>query len=350
MSRELTWPVILSELVAGHDLDTASATWAMEQIMSGNAAGTQVGAFLAALAAKGETAREVRAASDTMLAHATPLPVPEGSLDIVGTGGDRAGTVNISTMSAIVAAGAGAVVVKHGNRAASSRSGTADCLEALGLNLSLTPDRVAQVARQAGITFAFAQAFHPSMRHVAGPRRQMGIPTIFNILGPLSNPARPAFSAVGVASARFAPVVAEVFASRGSDAVVFRGDDGLDELTISTTSALWWVTQGRVLPLVVDPAALGVELAGIESLRGGDPAHNAQVALDLLAGKAGPVRSAVLLNTGLALALRASEPGAVHDQASFGKAMRAGMAQAAESIDSGAAAAKLSQWRAATLA
>ncbi|GMA19409.1 anthranilate phosphoribosyltransferase [Arsenicicoccus piscis] len=281
-----------------------------------------------------------------MLDHARPVEVDGDVLDIVGTGGDRAGTVNISTMSVLVAAGAGVPVVKHGNRAASSKSGTADVLEALGLNLTLTPQRVAEVAREAGISFCFAQTFHPSMAHAAAPRRELGVGTIFNFLGPLTNPARPAYSAVGCADLRMAPLMAGVFAARGTTAAVFRGDDGLDEVTVSTTTHVWWVRDGVVTEYLLDPRDLGLELHDLETLRGGDPQHNAGVVRELLAGEHGPVRDAVVLNAGIALAL--TDPSATADRLT--EAVRAGMDRAEQSLDSGAAAAVLDRWVAASVA
>ncbi len=344
----LAWPDVLSSLLMGEDLKPAEAGWAMDQIMSGDATPSQVAGFLMALRAKGETSAEVRAIADVMLAHSHRIHVDGPSMDVVGTGGDRAHTVNISTMTAMVVAASGVRVVKHGNRAASSKSGTADCLEALGVDLTLSPENVAQVATETGITFCFALMFHPSMRHVAVPRRELGVPTVFNVLGPLTNPAQPTFSAIGVADLRMAPLVAGVLAERGGRAAVFRGDDGLDELTVSTTSTVWWVDQGGVTRLVVDPAAHGVELAPLESLRGGEAAHNAQVVLDLFDGARGPVRDAVLLNSGMALAVAGGTP--ITDQAALDAALEAGMARAAEAIDTGAAGRTLERWRAATVA
>jgi anthranilate phosphoribosyltransferase len=242
----MTWPDIFTALLDGQDLGTTESAWAMDQIMSGEASPAQVAGFLMALRAKGETVDEMRGLADTMLAHASRIDVAGPTLDIVGTGGDRAHTVNISTMAALVAAASGVRVVKHGNRAASSSSGSADVLEALGINLTLSPSEVADVVEKAGITFCFAQQFHPSMRYAAVARRDLGIGTVFNFLGPLTNPAQPTYAAVGVADARMAPLMAGVFAGRGKDAVVFRGDDGLDELTISTTSTVWWGRGGVV--------------------------------------------------------------------------------------------------------
>ena len=251
-------------------------------------------------------------------------------------------SVNISTMAAIVAAGAGARVVKHGNRSASSQSGSADVLEALGIRLDLPPDRVAEVVDEAGITFCFAAAFHPALRHAAVPRRELGIATTFNFLGPLANPVQPAAQAIGCADARMAPVMAGVFARRGVDAWVFRGDDGLDELTTTTTSSVWTVHDGAVSTATIDPSRHGLAAATPEALRGGDTAHNAEVVRRLLAGEPGAVRDAVLLNAGAALAVYDAGRGDLD-------AMLAdGLARAREAVDSGAAAATLERWVAAS--
>ena len=345
---ETTWPSLLTDLISGRDLDRATAEWAMAQIMEGAATPSQVAGFLIGLRAKGESIDEMRGLAEQMLAHARRIEVPGPSLDIVGTGGDRAHTVNISTMSAMVAAAAGVRLVKHGNRAASSSSGSADVLEALGVDLSLPPERVVEVAQEAGITFCFAQTFHPSFRHTAVPRRELGIGTAFNVLGPLTNPAQPTYAAVGCADARMAPLLAGVFAGRGRDAAVFRGDDGLDEITVSTTSSVWWVREGRVSERSVDPTRLGLELHPIEALRGGDAAHNAKVVRDTFAGAGGAVRDAVLLNAGIALAL--TRPDSGDDDGAFHEDLRGAMALAAEAIDSGAASAAVDRWVAATRA
>ncbi len=217
----------------------------MGEILSGRGDHAQIAGFAVALRAKGETVDEVEGLVEAMYAHATPLVVTGRVLDVVGTGGDRSMSVNISTMAAIVAAGAGVPVVKHGNRSASSKSGSADVLEALGVRLDLPASAVARVGEQAGITFCFAAAFHPALRHAAVPRRELGVGTTFNFLGPLAHPAKPEAQAIGCADAAMAPVMAGVFAKRGVDAWVFRGDDGLDELTTTTTSHVWAVT-GRL--------------------------------------------------------------------------------------------------------
>lgn len=337
-----SWPEVLGALVAHQDLSSEQAAWAMGEILAGDATAVQIAGFAVALRAKGETVEELSGVAAGMLAKARPISVPGRLLDIVGTGGDRSFSVNISTMSAIVAAGAGAPVVKHGNRSASSKSGSADVLEALGIRLDLDPERVAEVAREAGITFCFSAAFHPAMRYAAVPRRELGIATFFNALGPLTNPARPAASAIGCADPRLAPMLAGVFARRGSDAWVFRGDDGLDELTTTTTSRLWTVHAGEVVAHTIEPLDHGLARATADDLRGGDAAYNADVVRRVLAGEKGPVRDAVLLNTGAALAVHAAADGAVDEQ------LAAGIARAAEAIDSGAAQATLERWIAAS--
>ncbi|MEI5673686.1 MULTISPECIES: anthranilate phosphoribosyltransferase [unclassified Nocardioides] len=339
-----TWPEVLGTLVAGADLSRDQTAWAMGELLAGEATPVQIAGFAVALRAKGETIDEITGLADAMLARANPISVPGRLLDIVGTGGDRSMSVNISTMAAIVAAGAGAPVVKHGARSASSKSGSADVLEALGIRLDLPVERVAEVAVEAGITFCFSAAFHPAMRHAAVPRRELGIGTTFNFLGPLTNPARPAAQAIGCADARTAPVMAGVYAARGVDAWVFRGDDGLDELTTTTTSAVWVVHGGAVSTATVDPAAYGLAPATTEDLRGGDAAHNAAVVRRVLEGETGPVRDAVLLNAGAALAVHGA-PGEPVDTA-----LAAGLERAREAVDSGAAAALLDRWVAASSA
>jgi anthranilate phosphoribosyltransferase len=336
-----SWPDVLATLVTRTDLSAEQSAWAMGEVLSGEATSAQIAGFVIALRTKGETVEEVSGLLDAMYAHATPLDIEGRVLDIVGTGGDRTFSVNISSMAAIVAAGAGARIVKHGNRSASSKSGSADVLEALGVRLDLTPDQVVSVLDRAGITFAFAPTFHSAMRHTAVPRRELGIGTIFNFLGPLANPARPAAQAIGCADLRMAPVMAGVFADRGVDAWVFRGDDGLDELTTTTTSTIWRVHEGVIEKIALDPTALGLPLATVEDLRGGDTAHNADVVRRLLDGETGPVRDAVVLNAGAALAIYDTVGGDVLTK------VAAGMERASAAIDSGAAAGSLEKWVAA---
>ncbi|MFJ4789317.1 anthranilate phosphoribosyltransferase [Streptomyces sp. NPDC088794] len=337
-----SWPEVLNSLLYGKDQDADATFWAMDQIMRGEATDAQIAGFVVALRAKGETVEEITGLVRAMYAHANVIEVSGKTVDIVGTGGDGAKTVNISTMSSIVIAGTGAKVVKHGNRAASSASGASDVLERLGVNLELTPKRVAEVAEEAGITFCFAIKFHPALRHAGAARGQLGIRTVFNALGPLTNPARVRAQAVGVADPRMAPIIAGVFAERGNSSLVFRGDDGLDELTTTATSRVWIVRDGKVTEESFDPRDVGLPLVPVEALRGADPEFNAGVARRLLDGETGPVRDAVLLNS--AAALVALEPGdePLADQ------LRAGMEKAAESIDSGAAKRTLERWAAAS--
>ncbi|ATL27150.1 anthranilate phosphoribosyltransferase [Streptomyces formicae] len=337
-----SWPDVLNGLLDGRDQSADDTAWAMDRIMRGEATDAQIAGFVVALRAKGETVEEISGLVRTMYEHANVIEVPGETVDIVGTGGDGAKTVNISTMSAIVVAGAGAKVVKHGNRAASSASGSSDVLEKLGVNLELPLHRVVEVAEEAGITFCFAVKFHPALRHAGAARGQLGIRTVFNLLGPLTNPARVRAQAVGVADPRMAPIVAGVFAERGHSSLVFRGDDGLDELTTTGTSRVWVVRDGVVREESFDPRDVGIELVEISALRGADASYNAEVALRLLDGETGPVRDAVLLNAAAALvALKPTdEP--------FAEQIRAGMARAAEAIDTGSAKRALERWVAAS--
>lgn len=333
-----TWPGLLSALLRGESLTTAETAWVMGEVMAGDASPAQVAGFAVALRAKGETAAEVAGLVEVMLAEAAPVSVPGRFVDTCGTGGDRSNTVNLSTMAALVVAGAGVPVVKHGNRAASSACGSADLLEALGVVVDLPPAAVGPSVEQAGIAFCFAPVFHPGMRHAAIPRRDLGVPTVFNVLGPLTNPAHPAAQAVGVSDRRLAPVMAGVLAGRGVDALVFRGDDGLDELTTTGSSTVWVVAGGAVREQAFDPASLDVPRARLAQLQGADAAHNAAVARALLAGESGPVRDAVLLNAAAALAAFAGGDDPLVDR------LRAGWAKAAQALDSGAAGALLDRW------
>jgi anthranilate phosphoribosyltransferase len=340
----LTWPDVLAALVAGQDLDSASTSWAMDEILSGNATPAQIAGFAVALRSKGETLEEMQGLVDAMYRHAAPMTVEGRVVDIVGTGGDRAHTVNISTMSAVVIAGAGVRVVKHGNRAASSASGSADVLEQLGVRLDVPPPKLVDVLEKVGITFCFAPVFHASFRFAAVPRRELGIPTPFNFLGPLVNPARPDAMAVGVADARMAPIMAGVLAARGADALVFRGDDGLDEITTTTTSHVWVgdPATGQVIDHVLDPQRLGIDRSEPSALTGGDAAFNAAVFERVLDGEKSAVRDAVLLNAGAGIAAHEAGDGELEDR------VAAGIERARESLDSGSARRVLDLWASTT--
>ncbi|MGZ4614766.1 MAG: anthranilate phosphoribosyltransferase [Actinomycetes bacterium] len=337
-----SWPLLLNALLRGDDLVAQDSAWAMDRIMQGEATPAQMAGFVVALRAKGEAPSEVTGLVSAMLAHAERITVESPAVDTCGTGGDGAHTVNISTMAAMVVAGAGGRVVKHGNRAASSRSGSADLLEELGVVVDLAPRAVEESVRQAGIGFCFAPRFHPALRHAAVPRRELGVATVFNFLGPLANPAQPSAQAVGVADARMAGVVAEVLAARGASALVFRGEDGLDELTISGPSRVWVVREGGVYETSVAPDQVGLDHNDVSTLRGGDAADNAEVALRFLDGEKGPVRDAVLLNA--AAALVALEPDDMALDERLVDALRGGIDRAAQSVDSGAAARALETW------
>ena len=327
------WPAVLGTLAARRDLTTEQARAAMSEILEGAATPAQIAGFIVALRMKGETVDELGGLVDAMLAAAerVTLPPDERVVDIVGTGGDRAHTINVSTLSALVVAGAGGRVCKHGNRAASSATGSADLLEALGVRIDCGPDEVARCVAEAGIGFCFAPRFHPAMRHAGPPRRELGIATAFNFLGPLANPAGVRRLMIGVADASMAERMVGVLAARGSEHVlVVHGDDGLDELTVSTTSQVIELRDGEVRDYAVDPKELGITPAPTEALVGGDPATNAALAQRVLAGDAGPHRDIVCLNAGAGLVVAGMADDLAH-----------GLRAAEEAIDGGDAAAAL---------
>ena len=334
MSDLFAWPTVLGPLLRREDLSEEQAGTAMGSILSGEATPAQIAAFAPGLRIKGETAAEVTGLVKAMLAAAAPLAVPGPLLDTCGTGGDRAGTFNVSTLAALVALGAGQRVAKHGNRAASGRCGSADLLEALGVAIALPPDGVAATIGEVNIGFCFAPVFHPSFRHAAVPRRELGVPTVFNFLGPLTNPARAGHQALGVADPRMAPVMAEVLRRTGvHHALVFYGHDGLDELTTTTTSTLLDVSADGVRELVVDPVELGLGTAERGDLVGGDVDRNVAIAKEVLAGQGGPARDMVLLNTAAALVA-----------ADAALSLPDGLEAAARSIDGGHARDTLDAW------
>lgn len=317
----------------------------MDRMMSAEATDVQLAGFLVALRAKGESVEELAGLVQAMLGHAVRIEVPGPCVDVVGTGGDRRHTVNISTMAALVVAGTGRRVVKHGNRAASSASGAADVLEALGVRLDLAPARVAELATEVGITFCFAQVFHPAMRHAATVRRELGVATAFNFLGPLTNPAQPSAAAVGVADLRMAPIVAGVLAGRGASALVFRGEDGLDELSTASPSQVWVVADRAVREQRLDATELGLPEIDLSALVGGDPAHNAAVVRSVLAGERGPIRDAVLLNAAAAV-VAADGAGRGALVPLLGLALE----EVAQAVDSGRAGEVLERWVSASSA
>jgi anthranilate phosphoribosyltransferase len=337
---ERSWPGLIGRLLAGTDLTSEDTAWVMDQVLAGDATDVRLAGFLVALRGKGETPAEIAGLAEAMLAHARRLPLSTPAVDVVGTGGDGSHSVNISSMAAIVVAASGVPVVKHGNRAASSRSGAADLLEYLGVAIELAPDGVGRCVVELGIGFCFAPVFHPSFRYAGAVRRELGVPTAMNVLGPLTNPAQPSAGLIGCADPRLAPVIAEVLAGRGASALVVRGDDGLDEITTTSTTSVWSVSAGGVRRVPLDVAELGVPRATVMDLRGGDVAFNAEVARRLLAGETGPVRDAVLVNAaGAVAAYSGLGPDLVAD-------MTVAMARVAEAVDSGAAEALLDRWAA----
>ncbi|NHI16670.1 anthranilate phosphoribosyltransferase [Microbacterium excoecariae] len=341
---QFRWPDILTTVVAGDDLTVSQAEWAMRQVMDGDASPAQLGGLLTALRAKGESVEEVIGFRDAILDAAVPLPVDPHVLDIVGTGGDRYGTVNISSTASIIVAATGIPVVKHGNRAVSSRAGSSDVLSELGIDLRLSPDRVAGVLDEAGITFAWAAAFHPGFKHAAPVRAELGVPTVFNFLGPLVNPARAEANAVGVASAATVPIITGVFRTRGATALVFRGEDGLDELTTTGYSRIWQISNGDMHEFDVHPRDVGLPTATIEDLLGGTPADNAATLRRTLGGESGPVRDVVLLNAAAGIvAYRLSQDPTQADRNLIAR-LREALEEAAAAVDDGRATAKLAAW------
>jgi anthranilate phosphoribosyltransferase len=343
-----SWPNLIASLLRGEELDTADTAWAMGEIMAGAATPVQISGFMVALRAKGESPAEIAGFVEAMLAAATRLELPEAvraeAVDIVGTGGDRAQTVNISTMGALVLAGAGLRVIKHGNRAASSACGAADLLEYLGIPLDLGPEAVGRCITEVGIGFCFAAAFHPGMRHAGVTRRELGVPTAFNFLGPLTNPVQPRAGAVGCSDARMAGVMAEVFAARGASVLIMRGEDGLDEFTTCAPTRLWVISGGTVTETVLDALDLGIARAESADLKGADATFNGAVARRVLAGEKGPVRDAVVLNAAAAIAAHEAAGSGALLAEDLPARLRTGIERASAAIDSGAAASVLDRW------
>ena len=335
----MSWEPILHSLAQKKALNPEQVNWAMNQILSGAADIETIKSFLIALRNKGETAEEVISLVEAMYQHAQLISIPDRCVDVVGTGGDGAQTINISTAAAIVTTAAGARTIKHGNRAATSKSGAADLLEAFGININLNATQVAECVRRIGIGFAFAPVFHPAMKNAAQARKELGVPTIFNILGPLANPAKPVAVAIGVARADLFELVAQVLARRGCQGFVFRGDDGLDELSISTTSSVYILNNGEYRLERFDPRELGIEPAPIEALKGGTAAENLDITKRVFAGEKGAYRDAILLNAAAAIAaFKGNLDLGIEQQ------FANGLVLAKQGIDSGAATQLVERW------
>ncbi len=354
MTASTTWPTILAKLLAKRDLNREEAGWAMSQIMDGESSEAEIGAFMMVLRSKGETVDDLAGLVDVMLEKSVLLDTGSDALDIVGTGGDMIGTVNISTMASIVAAAAGVGVMKHGSRSASGKTGSAEMLEVLGIRLDLSPQRVAEVYRAAGITFFFAPVFHPAMRHVAPVRKALGVPTTFNFLGPLANPAQPVATSLGVANPQIAPLMAAELAARGRKALVFRGLDGLDELTTTANSDIWLVQGGVVRNFELNPVKLGLKKVDLANLLGGQAQQNAEVALRLFneprASSSQAVREVVALNAAGGLIAYDLSKQTIESQQDLDRQFEVQLERAFEALDSGAAAQKLSAWMTASQA
>jgi len=344
MAEQITWPGVLTTVLERRDLSVSEAEWAMRQVMQGEATPAQLGGFLTALRSKGESVPEIIGFRDAILDAAVPLDVDPNVLDIVGTGGDRVGTVNISSTAAIVIAALGIPVVKHGNRAVSSKSGASDVLSELGIDLRLSPDAVARVLEQAGITFAWAAAFHPGFKHAGPVRAELGVPTVFNFLGPLVNPARAEANAVGVSNPDVVPLISGVFRTRGATALVFRGEDGLDEMTTTGYSRIWEISNGDEHAFDVHPRDVGLATATLDDIRGGDAAHNAGVLRRTLAGEKGAVRDIVLLNAAAGIVAYRLSQDPAQVQRNMIERLNEALAEATAAIDDGRAEARLAAW------
>ena len=333
------WELHISRLRSGLDLDAAEVQWCMNEILTGNTEIDVIKDFLIALKTKGETSLEVGALVDQMYEHCAPITIKERAVDTVGTGGDGAHTINISTTAAIIAAAAGVKVVKHGNRAASSKSGSADLLEALGIHINLDGIGVEKTFSELGIGFCFAPVFHPAMRFAGPARKELATPTVFNILGPMANPAKPQAAAIGVANESMHLVMAQVLSDRGVDGFVFRGDDGLDEITLATTTSVLTIGGGEITRGLIDPLDFGIDRAPIASLVGGDSVENARITTAIFAGEKGAPRDAVVLNAAAAIAAYEAR-----FDLNLQERMALGVSRAIDAIDSGASARLVSKW------
>jgi anthranilate phosphoribosyltransferase len=333
------WKESVAALESGLNLTSSDAQWFMREILEGRAEGSDLSEFLIALKNKGETSEEVGAFVEEMFNHSAPINLTQRAVDTVGTGGDGAHTINISTTAAIIAAAAGARVVKHGNRASSSKSGAADLLEALGVNISLDGSGVEKTVSELGIGFCFAQKFHPAMKNAAAVRKELGVPTVFNILGPLANPAKPKAAAIGVANDRMHLLMAQVLGDRGVDGFVFRGDDGLDEITLATTTSVLSIGNGTISSDRIEPSDFDLDSAPISALVGGDAEENARITRAIFAGEHGAPRDAVLLNAAAAIAAFEGDLDSdIHQR------LQAALKRAATAVDTGKATALLNHW------
>ena len=333
------WQEFLAELDSGRDLSFESIQWCMNEILTGQASNDLIKRFLLALKTKGETPQEIGALVSQMYQYSSPISITERAVDTVGTGGDGANTINISTTAAIIAAAAGAKVVKHGNRAATSKSGSADLLESLGIKINLEGKGVEETFAQLGIGFCFAPVFHPAMRFAANARKELGTPTVFNILGPLANPAKPKAAAIGVSNEKMMPIMAKVLVEKDVDGFVFRGDDGIDEITLASTTTISTLSNQNISTETIDPTDFHISRSPISDLEGGDSSHNAKITMAIFEGTTGAHRDAVLLNAAAAIAAYEGR-----SDLRVNERIETGLLRAAEAVDSGAAKKLVKQW------
>ncbi len=337
------WDIAIAKMDSGLDLEVSEIQEIMRAILGGESDIENIKKFLLSLKAKGETPEEVGALVSEMYQHSMPISIVERAVDTVGTGGDGAHTINISTTAAIIAAAAGARVVKHGNRAVSSKSGASDFLEAMGVVPGLNAAGVERTVRELGIGFCFAPVFHPAMRFAAPARKELATSTVFNILGPLANPARPRAAAIGVANERMHLVMAQVLSEKGCDGFVFRGDDGLDEITLATTTSILSIGNAEIKSERIDAKDFGMANAPIEAIVGGDAQENARISSAIFAGERGAPRDAVILNAGAAIAAFEGDL-----DSDIKERITAGVRRAETAVDSGAARDLLEKWAALT--
>ena len=341
--KQQQWDIAIAKMDSGLDLEASEIQEIMRAILGGESDIENIKKFLLSLKAKGETPEEVGALVSEMYQHSTPISIVERAVDTVGTGGDGAHTINISTTAAIIAAAAGARVVKHGNRAVSSKSGASDFLEAMGVVPGLNAAGVERTVRELGIGFCFAPVFHPAMRFAAPARKELATSTVFNILGPLANPARPRAAAIGVANERMHLVMAQVLSEKGCDGFVFRGDDGLDEITLATTTSILSIGNAEIKSERIDAKDFGMANAPIDAIVGGDAQENARISSAIFAGERGAPRDAVILNAGAAIAAFEGDL-----DSDIKERITAGVRRAETAVDSGAARDLLEKWAALT--
>jgi len=342
------WPALLGKVISGDSLTVAEAATTMRSVMNNELSEARLAGLLVALKSRGETVDEVVGFRDAILEAAEPIKISTDAVDIVGSGGDPIGVINVSSIASIVVAASGIPVIKHGNRAASSASGANDVLTELGINIGLDSERVAKVFAEIGLTYLNAMVFHPGFKNAANTRGQLGIPTIFNVLGPLCNPARPEANALGMAQAERIPLVVGLYQQRGATALVYRGEDGIDKLTTTGHSRVIEVSRGSVTEHDFDPREIGFTFSSLESIRGGSPAENASLALRVLKGEPGAARDIILLNSAAGIIAHRLSHNPAEREISFVERMSDAVEVARAAIDSGAAKSKLEAWVAAT--